>query len=240
MGLPLATLVLTGFAIVISLIISLIATRLAGGTITLMSVLLAILIPIVIGFTIGYATLRLVFQLYDTEQRLHSLSIHDSLTGLFNRRHFIALAETEWQWAKEGDGPFAVILFDIDHFKKINDKYGHLAGDEVLKAVSQVCSQASRSTDTLARFGGDEFIFLVNNAGQSGLRALMERVRSLLADTSVQYDGYSLEFTISMGAARYSPDIVDLSQLLARADRALYAAKSQGGDQWVMAGDKGV
>ncbi|MFC1879228.1 GGDEF domain-containing protein [Chloroflexota bacterium] len=239
LGLVYSTLVLTGLVVLISLFISYSVTALAGRELNAISLLLALLIPIVIGLTIGFSIIRLVFQLYDTESRLHKLSIHDELTGVYNRRHFITLADREWQRAKGGNGSFAIILFDVDKFKATNDNYGHLAGDEVLKTVSRVCGHACRDADMLARFGGDEFVFLVTDASQEGMLAFLDRVRMLLAEAVVEYGDLSLRFTISMGAANYSAEMPDLWHLLAQADRALYTAKSRGGDCWVIAGDDG-
>jgi diguanylate cyclase (GGDEF)-like protein len=120
-----------------------------------------------------------------------------------------------------------LIVFDIDWLKRINDAFGHLAGDALLRAVAQRAKACTRKTDTLARFGGDEFVILLPNTGMAAVRRVAERVRAYVERTHVDWNGQSIRSTISVGAACVEGE-VDFHNLLDGADRALLAAKREG------------
>jgi diguanylate cyclase (GGDEF)-like protein len=168
-------------------------------------------------------------QLAESLQRIHQLASHDDLTGVLNRRAFMQLLADERSRALRTGQPFAVALLDIDHFKSVNDRFGHLTGDAVLKEFCRVVGGAGiRSTDRLGRFGGEEFILLlVPVAGGDAAFVATERVRLAVQAHDWERIMPGLKLSTSAGVAAFAPaDTVE--RLIARADQALYAAKGGG------------
>jgi diguanylate cyclase (GGDEF)-like protein/PAS domain S-box-containing protein len=158
--------------------------------------------------------------------QLERQAMSDTLTGLPNRRAFEAEAARMVARAKRSKSPITVGLADIDHFKKVNDQHGHPVGDEVLSAVSAVLAQASRSSDFVARVGGEEFGLLFPDAMPETARAVAERMRQAVADFPIiTSGGAQLHITISIGLAPFEGA---LSEALSQADGALYQAKHHG------------
>ncbi|MDZ5649151.1 diguanylate cyclase [Nitrospirillum sp. BR 11828] len=169
--------------------------------------------------------------------KLEQLASTDPLTGILNRRRFFELARLEWDRSRRYGHVFSVILFDLDHFKRINDTYGHFMGDEVLRAAVKEAGQACRTVDLLARFGGEEVMMLLPETDLAGARAVAERVRIGLAALEVAYDGQTAQVTASLGVAQWRGPDETLEDLLARADGALYQAKKGGRNRTVSAYD---
>jgi diguanylate cyclase (GGDEF)-like protein len=151
----------------------------------------------------------------------------DSLTGIFNRGHFMALLAREQQRADRYGTSFAFLMLDIDHFKRVNDTYGHPVGDEALKAMAEAASKFLRPTDTIGRFGGEEFVVLLPHTDEAGAVRAAERIRESVAQVVVPAAGPEMRLTVSVGATTYVRK-TRLDQLLAGADRALYVAKAGG------------
>jgi diguanylate cyclase (GGDEF)-like protein/PAS domain S-box-containing protein len=165
-------------------------------------------------------------EMEDLNQRLAMLSVTDSLTGAYNRRHFdAALASACLDAERHGDLT-AVLLIDIDHFKDVNDQYGHRRGDDVLKAVANRLASTLRAGDTLARWGGEEFVILLPRTSQHGAAVLAERVRSCVADEPFLDQDDKIKVTVSVGMA--ASKSCDPEQLMNCADMALYQAKNAG------------
>ena len=166
-------------------------------------------------------------------ERNEQLVIVDELTQLYNRRFLYQELNRELERAKRYDEKFSILMTDLDHFKKINDTYGHSVGDLVLKAAAAHFRANLRPSDFACRFGGEEFVIILPKTGGPDAMRFAERIRQTLADLPVPYDGgQSLRATISMGVAEFSKtDTVD--SLLARADTALYAAKEEGRNRCV-------
>lgn len=176
------------------------------------------------------------------------LAITDPLTGLYNRRFFFSQARTEFERARRYQGPLSIIMLDIDDFKKINDTYGHLIGDQVLQALAKLCRENVREIDVVGRYGGEEFVVLLpetplvfsqptssglinpeeESSPNSGAITAAERLRQKVAESSIQTDKVILQITISLGVAEYQPDISSPEMLLDHADKALYQAKQAG------------
>lgn len=142
-----------------------------------------------------------------TEAKLQLMAITDPLTGLFNRRHFFAIAEREHERYLRTHQPFAILLFDVDHFKNVNDTYGHLAGDQVLQKLAERCHEILRPYDVMARYGGEEFIVLFPGMGQAQTQQVGERLRSKIADTPIETNAGYAWVTISLGAAILEKEI---------------------------------
>jgi two-component system cell cycle response regulator len=163
------------------------------------------------------------------------LAATDSLTGLHNRRAFIEMVERDVSLAQRHEWPLSFLLLDIDHFQQVNDQHGHAAGDEVLASVARTLAQTVRKSDLVARWGGEEFVVALTHTSASGARVMAERLRRQINERKVELsaDGASpsprgpLSMTASIGVASLAPGET-LEELIARADRAMYAAKSRG------------
>jgi diguanylate cyclase (GGDEF)-like protein len=154
------------------------------------------------------------------------LSRVDPLTGIYNRRHLSELLSAER--ALSGSGSAAVLLLDLDHFKTVNDRHGHLTGDAVLRAASDRIASVTRSGDCLARWGGEEFAILAPGIDREGATHLAERARVALAEHPVQVDGVGIDLTLSVGVAVVGPETQTPDRLIDAADEALYDAKRAG------------
>ncbi len=164
--------------------------------------------------------------------RLERLAAVDPLTDAYNRRFGLARLQEEYSRAVRAEGPLGILMLDLDHFKAVNDVYGHLVGDRVLRAVARACRRVLREGDVLIRFGGEEFLVLLPGAGMDDVLQIGERVRRAIAETSVLEGDQSIAVTVSLGGTTYresgssSPE-----QLVAEADAALYEAKAAGRDR---------
>ncbi len=161
---------------------------------------------------------------------VHGAALHDRLTGVYNRGVFDDRLASEMAFAKRHKSPLSVVLFDIDFFKKFNDEYGHLTGDAVLVAVGEQIAKTVRTEDILARYGGEEFAVIARETPVEKATVLGERIRRAIEKCQVAAEGRSLSVTASVGIATLSGAASDLSkeELIAEADRALYAAKEAG------------
>jgi diguanylate cyclase (GGDEF)-like protein len=168
--------------------------------------------------------------LEDKTRQLEILSETDALTGVFNRRYFDRMLEKEWHRCSRDGNTLSLLILDIDHFKRINDTYGHLAGDEYLRQVAaglKSCFQ--RCSDVIARYGGEEFAILAPGTPEADVARLAERLRQEVQDRVVSYAGRPLRTTVSIGIAGGQPDYRQTSEnLVRRADEALYRAKNAG------------
>ncbi|MEW5831011.1 MAG: GGDEF domain-containing protein [Chloroflexota bacterium] len=191
--------------------------------------MLATLVPAIVAPIFSSITLRLTIQLYLAKDKLQRLSTIDDLTQARNRRYFIEMAARAIESAKRYGTPFALIILDVDDFKAINDIYGHVAGDKVLAAIAGVCMMGIRSSDIFARYGGDEFVFLIQlNNPMEDVSKFSERIRAELSQARVFYDQEDIQFTVSMGIGMIGRDAPDVEGLLAQVDALLLRAKREG------------
>jgi diguanylate cyclase (GGDEF)-like protein len=158
----------------------------------------------------------------------------DELTGLHNRRYFFELAEREYAVARRHGRPLSVIMVDIDHFKRINDTFGHQAGDEVLAHVAQIAAAHRRTGDIVARYGGEEFVLLLPETTAENALQVAEQLCDAVAAGGLDTGGGRATFTISGGVAGLGADSQSLEELIRQADRALYVAKAQGRNRVVL------
>jgi diguanylate cyclase (GGDEF)-like protein len=157
-----------------------------------------------------------------------ALAVVDDLTGIANRRQFFHLASRDLASCRRGQRELTALMIDIDHFKGINDRYGHATGDDVIRTVAARLAGTVRSTDVLGRYGGEEFALIMTDTDEPTSAETAERLRALIADTGIDTRSGPVPVTISLGLTRLRPADEDITDVLARADRALYDAKQSG------------
>ena len=177
-------------------------------------------------------SVRYAVKLGATLRQLREEALRDELTGLLNRRELQALLQNEWLRAVRFKRPFALGIADIDHFKQVNDTYGHPIGDRVIRHVGEVMETTLRRLDRVARFGGEEYAILMPETGRREAGIAMERVRAALAQAPcvLPEAGLQIAVTLSIGVAVPLEDATSPDELIAAADRRLYAAKRSGRD----------
>jgi diguanylate cyclase (GGDEF)-like protein/PAS domain S-box-containing protein len=162
---------------------------------------------------------------------LREQSIRDGLTGLYNRRYLDETMERELILAQRHAHPISVVMGDLDHFKTVNDRYGHLAGDEVLRAFSEIMKRLSRRSDIYCRYGGEEFLLVLPGMSKEKACERAEQLRSQIEVTPVMFGTDAIRVTASFGVASFPQDGGTRDELIAAADCALYAAKEAGRNQ---------
>lgn len=178
------------------------------------------------------ARLRLAAQAHQQElrdalHRIRDLATHDELTGLFNRRHMLELLNTEKHRSIRSGRGFCLAMVDIDHFKLVNDRLGHGAGDQVLASVARTIAAGLRETDIVARWGGEEFLLMFTDTDQETAERVLQRIQVALSHTTLTEADAALRVTFSAGVSNYVRDEM-LTRTIDRADRVLYAAKAAG------------
>lgn len=170
-------------------------------------------------------------------RQLYENSVHDPLTGVHNRQFFVERLNSELAYAGRHKAPASLLMFDVDHFKQVNDTYGHPAGDAVLKNIAVRAKELVRVEDVLARYGGEEFVVLLRGIGLSGAGRAAERIRAAIEKTNTEVDGHSITSTVSIGAASLAcVGKPDAEALISLADRRLYLAKHAGRNRVVTQG----
>ena len=167
-------------------------------------------------------------EIRDLQTRLQEQAIRDALTGLFNRRYLDETLPREISRAKRDGYALSVIMVDIDHFKQINDSYGHPAGDEVIRALGRMLRQSTREGDIACRYGGEEFVVALPHMGTEAALERAEQLRLEAAAKTVRHGEFEIRFTISAGVSSYPGHAADLEGLIACADLALYRSKTEG------------
>jgi diguanylate cyclase (GGDEF)-like protein len=170
-------------------------------------------------------------------QKLQEVSRLDGLTGLFNRRYWQERFEHEYKMAVRKGSDVCVIMLDIDHFKHVNDNYGHHAGDLVIQRLAKSIKLTTRATDICGRYGGEEFAIILPDTTEKTAKIMAERLRKLIALDAVQYEDIAIKYTISAGIAQFSREYREPMLWLEDADKALYEAKEAGRNRVVLAQD---
>lgn len=200
--------------------------------------------------TLGDKVEKICIMVYDvTDQALGQINIErlndeleemsrvDGLTRLYNRRYWQETFEREFKRAKRYEEISTVLMLDIDHFKKVNDTYGHQAGDKVIQALADVIRETIRETDSAGRYGGEEFAILLPDTDAASISYVGERLRKTAEKKLVKHDEHEISFTISIGAAQYNERHQTALSWLEHADQALYEAKEKGRNQVVIQPD---
>ncbi len=161
-------------------------------------------------------------------EEIYLMTIKDGLTGIHNKRFFLEALEREMSRAQRYERGLAILLFDIDHFKSVNDTYGHLAGDYVLQALARVVSSRARREEVFARYGGEEFVILLPETDIKGARELAEHIRKRVASYTFIFEGEEIPITVSVGIAIMGAYADTPTEFIKRADEMMYQAKSDG------------
>lgn len=161
-------------------------------------------------------------------EEIYKLSTVDMLTQVYNKRHFMEKLEGELSRARRYERPLSLLMFDIDHFKKCNDTYGHRAGDAVLREVAMSVDDRARKVDIVARYGGEEFAVILPEVDLAGATTFAEKIRSMIAEKNFVFEGQEIPTTVSIGVSELEPSVANAEDLIQRADDRLYEAKRAG------------
>ncbi len=166
--------------------------------------------------------------LVESQEHLEHLARYDSLTQLAKKHHFYERAEEEMARSRRYGRELSLLMIDIDHFKRVNDTYGHITGDETLARVCERIRAHIREADLAGRLGGEEFAILLPETGSEEAFALAERLRKIIGDAPIETERAELGLTVSIGVARLNPVVADVAAFIHNADQALYQAKDRG------------
>jgi diguanylate cyclase (GGDEF)-like protein len=200
------------------------ATAVGGGTLgpALATQAVGVLAPFVL---VAFLTTLLAENIQTAKQRIRALSDRDELTGLYNMRAFKRLAEREHDLASRSERPYSILMIDMEHLKSINDTYGHEAGNRAIRLVAEALQRLTRSTDLVARYGGDEFIVLLSNADKVTAEEVAQRIRNVVFSTTLEVDVKIVRVKVGVGAGTHPEDGNALALVMAVADRAMYKDK---------------
>jgi len=176
----------------------------------------------------------------ETTQVLERFATTDSMTGVYNRRHFLELAAAEWDRFQRYQRPMSLLVLDIDRFKPINDNHGHHAGDMAICHIAAICNETKRTSDIVARLGGDEFALLLPETEIPQAMVVAERIREAVHRQPLTVDGIAIEITLSVGLAAATLSQPGIDALMKAADEALYEAKRRGRNRVSIAEDKQI
>lgn len=182
------------------------------------------------------ARIQSALRFKEDQDRLRELAMKDSLTGLFNHASLMELLEKEWVKAERNLAPYSYAMLDVDFFKRINDTYGHAAGDRILQELARVLLGSVRKGDIVGRYGGEEFGLILPGASGDQARQLCERIRIAIAEYRFFYEKDLIPVTVSIGACAWTPDLREVKELAEKADQMLYQAKANGRNQVSLAG----
>ena len=170
------------------------------------------------------------------QDHFQQLALTDALTGAVNRHHFNDVLGREITNVNDHGRPLSIMVLDIDHFKQINDTYGHVVGDEVLIMFYRTCKQAVRNTDVVARIGGEEFVIVMPNTSLDSAKQFAERLRRSIAELEIEVDGKKVSLTVSIGVSQWHAEqFINAETFIAHADKSLYQAKNSGRNKVVVA-----
>ncbi|WP_415902412.1 GGDEF domain-containing protein [Neptuniibacter sp. QD29_5] len=225
------TFAVTAVSIVLSVIITFSILTLAGVSeeIYTVSLIISVVAPTLIAPLVTWNLVKLLIKVHDLEQQQRRLATYDGLTGALNRRAFFESVETIKQQIEKEQTDLTLAYMDLDDFKPINDLYGHVVGDKVLKSFVATLRDELRSTDIIARVGGEEFVIVLPNTDIDNAQTILDRIRNKVAEHPLAIEGHCIKLSVSIGLSQNQKNhklIVD--QLIKEADKALYKAKEAG------------
>ncbi len=189
-------------------------------------------VPVVVAPPLSWLLVGMLLQIYKVEEEMRSLASYDSLTGLLSRHAFFENANNYVSLASRQKTIFSVLIVDLDYFKLINDRYGHPAGDAVLKLFANVLNSVARRSDICGRLGGEEFAVVLPGTSTTEALEFSDRLHDAINKAILKYDNVMIKYTASIGLTSFEPGTIDsIDEMLARADLALYQAKRDGRNQ---------
>jgi diguanylate cyclase len=227
-GLPRVTAGSSAAAGVLAALGSQVGLTLSAAPLSLRVALVALLGAALLVGAAVWPLMRMLRDLEAARVQLDVLATRDELTGVFNRRQFLVLADREWARCRRYDMGAAMVMLDVDHFKRVNDLHGHLAGDLMLREIARAASETLRHADILGRFGGEEFIVFLPHTDTLGALDVAERIRERVAAIKLEWRGQQIATTVSLGVATLGITHDTVGALIADVDRALYTAKDAG------------
>jgi diguanylate cyclase (GGDEF)-like protein len=222
----LTTLIFVILSVTVLFVIALLSKSIAFGE----GIIPTIAIPLIIGPIVSYIIFTQSYHLTQAITQIDNLSRTDPLTGLYNKRFFTELVAMEMAVASRYEISSSILLIDLDHFKRVNDTHGHLAGDEVIRIISSVIRRNVRRTDVVARFGGEEFVVFLPHTNLEGALTAANRVRRIIAESEITFKTEQIGITASIGVASTGIEINNIELLLQAAGLAVDAAKEKGSD----------
>ncbi len=198
------------------------------GFIRFHDIIILVVTPSIVLPCVFHGFMILLQRLDRMEENMRNLAARDPLTGVYNRRQFMHLAQIEWQRSNRYGRALSVLMLDIDFFKCINDSHGHPAGDRVIQLVADICSETLRQQDWIGRYGGEEFCILLPETSSDQAAMVAERMRQKIESTRIMLGPESSSVTVSIGSAERSAVTNQVEDLIGRADSALYEAKRKG------------
>ncbi|MFH2126582.1 MAG: GGDEF domain-containing protein [Pseudomonadota bacterium] len=233
-----ATVLVTAVSVLGSWAVTVALMLLAGHTRAedwAVGITIATLTPMAVAPPVAFKVLNLMLALVDSRREIERLSRTDDLTQTYNRRHFMDMTQRELSLATRHGYVVSLLLIDLDEFKQVNDRLGHLAGDRALAACATTIRGSIRREDVVGRFGGDEFLVLAPYSDLNSAAMLAERIRQALAAVDLMVGGKFMGFKASIGVVSSQGRTGDADELLRMADQALYRAKELGGDRTELA-----
>ncbi len=206
---------------------ALLATTTVGSealTVDFATVAAGVLAPFVL---VAFSTTLLVDNIHMAKQRIRALSDRDELTGVYNLRAFTRLVDREHEQANRAERVYSILLVDIEHLKTLNDTYGHEAGNRAVKLVADALVRLTRSTDVVARFGGDEFVVFLGNADKAAGEEVAQRIRNVVFSTTLEVDVKMVRLKVNVGVGTFPDDGNAVQPVMTAADRAMYKDKER-------------
>ena len=161
-------------------------------------------------------------------EEIYRMTIIDGLTGIYNKRYFLEALDREMSRSQRYERHLSILMFDIDYFKRVNDNFGHLAGDYVLQTIANLVSSRSRREEIFSRYGGEEFVIVLPETPREGALELAEQLRRKIADYTFIFESEEIPVTVSIGVSSMRGEMISSTELVKRADEKLYLAKSEG------------
>ncbi|AOE50196.1 GGDEF domain-containing protein [Kangiella sediminilitoris] len=221
--------IITLVAALLAIGLNILLQLIQGNELSYTALYRALISAIIIAPLLSWYLVGLFMRVIELEQKMQEWAMFDQLTGLFNRRAFLHRAEQEYTLAKRHNESFAILVLDLDHFKTINDKYGHKAGDLILEDFGQLIKSQVRQSDICGRIGGEEFGFILPRTDLNNSRLFAEKLLTTIEQRSISIEGKEIKYTASIGITLSHPySNYKINNLLHQADRALYKAKSAG------------
>jgi len=226
------TLVLAAVSVMVTAVALAVMERIGLTTVSWLALSLAAAVPLIAAPPIVWVLVDSLLDSLRNEQEMRQLASFDSLTGLPSRHAFFESAASHVSLANRNHSVFVVVLIDLDHFKSINDQYGHPAGDAVLKLFADVLNSVARRSDIIGRMGGEEFAMILPSTSTPSALEFAERLHAAIGQAMLKYGESVIHYTVSIGiACSTSGRLNNLDNLLTRADLALYQAKRGGRNQ---------